>query len=45
MYNVEEYKKNNLVLEPWFEKMDEKVRFAMDKNLGECFYIKAKKIK
>ena len=45
MYNEEEYKKNNLVLEPWFEKMDEKVRFAMDKNLGECFYIKAKKIK
>lgn len=45
MYNIEEYKKNNLVLEPWFAVMDEKIKLALYKNLGEWFFIKAKKSK
>lgn len=44
MYNVENYKKNKLVLEPWFESMSDKMKFAINKHLGYSWYIKAKKV-
>lgn len=43
MYNVEEYKKGNYVLEPWFEAMPEQMRKAVKENLGWHWCIKCKK--
>ena len=43
MYNVEEYKKGNYVLEPWFAAMPEAVREAMREYLGWHLLVKAKK--
>lgn len=43
MYNVEEYKKGNYVLEPWFEAMPEAVREAVREYLGWHLLVKAKK--
>ena len=43
MYNVEEYKKGNYVLEPWFEAMPEPVREAVREYLGWHLLVKAKK--
>jgi SAM-dependent methyltransferase len=43
MYNVEEYKKGNYVLEPWFEAMPEAVREAVCEYLGWHLLVKAKK--
>lgn len=34
MYNVDEYKKGNYVLEPWFASMNEKMKNAIKKKLG-----------
>ena len=44
MYNVEEYKKRNYVLEPWFAAMPEAVREAVREYLGWHLLVKAKKI-
>lgn len=44
MYNVEEYKKGNYVLEPWFEAMPEDVRDAIKKYLGWHLLVKAKRL-
>lgn len=44
MYNVEEYKKGNYVLEPWFEAMPEAVRNAVKEYLGWHLLVKAKKV-
>tara|TARA_B100001989_G_C24449213_1_gene418058 strand:- start:616 stop:882 length:267 start_codon:yes stop_codon:yes gene_type:complete len=43
MYNVEEYKKGNYVLEPWFEAMSVTMRQAVKENLGWHWCIKCKK--
>lgn len=43
MYNVEEYKKGNYVLEPWFEAMSEDVRDAVREYLGWHLLVKAKR--
>lgn len=43
MYNIEEYKKGNYVLEPWFASMPEAVRDAVDEYLGWHYLVKAKK--
>jgi SAM-dependent methyltransferase len=43
MYNIEEYKKGNYVLEPWFEAMPEEVREAVREYLGWHYLVKAKK--
>jgi len=43
MYNVEEYKKGNYVLEPWFEAMPEDVRDAVREYLGWHLLVKAKR--
>jgi SAM-dependent methyltransferase len=44
MYNVEEYKKGNYALEPWFHHMPEDVRSAVKEYLGWHLLVKAKKI-
>ena len=44
MYNVEQYRKKELVLEPWFAAMPEEMRQAVHSNLGKYFYVKAKKV-
>jgi hypothetical protein len=44
MYNVEEYKKGNYVLEPWFEAMTDAVREAVSEYLGWHLLIKAKRL-
>jgi cyclopropane fatty-acyl-phospholipid synthase-like methyltransferase len=44
MYNVQEYKKNNYVLEPWFEAMPKEMRDAIKEYLGWHLLIKARKI-
>jgi len=44
MYNVEQYRKKNLVLEPWFEAMPEGMRETIDRQLGKYFYVNAKKV-
>lgn len=44
MYNVEEYKKGNYVLEPWFEAMPEPVREAVREYLGWHLLVKATKL-
>ena len=43
MYNIEEYKKGNYVLEPWFEAMSVTMRQAVKENLGWHWCIKCKK--
>lgn len=43
MYNVEEYKKGNYVLEPWFAAMPEDIREAVREYLGWHLLVKAKK--
>lgn len=43
MYNVEEYKKGNYVLESWFEAMPEDVREAVREYLGWHLLVKAKR--
>ena len=43
MYNIEEYKKGNYVLEPWFEAMPEDVRDAVREYLGWHLLVKAKR--
>ena len=43
MYNVEEYKKGNYVLEPWFEAMSVTMQQAVKENLGWHWCIKCKK--
>jgi len=43
MYNVDEYKKGNYVLEPWFESMTEEVREAVREYLGWHLLVKATK--
>jgi 2-polyprenyl-3-methyl-5-hydroxy-6-metoxy-1,4-benzoquinol methylase len=44
MYNVDEYKKGNYVLEPWFEAMSEFHRQAVREYLGWHLLAKVKKI-
>lgn len=44
MYNIDEYKKGNYVLEPWFETMPEEVREAVREYLGWHLLVKAKRI-
>ena len=44
MYNVEEYKKGNYVLEPWFEAMSDAHRQAVREYLGWHLLVKARKI-
>jgi len=44
MYNVEEYKKGNYVLEPWFDSMTEEHRQALKEYLGWHLLVKSKKI-
>ena len=43
MYNVEEYKKGNYVLEPWFEAMTDAHRQAVREYLGWHLLVKARK--
>ena len=45
MYNLELYKNNQLVLEPWFDCMPDEIKKSLYKNLGEMLYVKAKKAK
>jgi SAM-dependent methyltransferase len=44
MYNVDEYKQGNYVLEPWFEAMTEAHRQAVREYLGWHLLVKARKI-
>ena len=44
MYNVEEYKKGNYVLEPWFAAMSEEMRDAVKEYLGWHMMVKARKL-
>ena len=44
MYNVDEYKKGNYVLEPWFEAMTDAHRQAIREYLGWHLLINARKI-
>ena len=44
MYNVEEYKKGNFVLEPWFAAMPDLMREAVREYLGWHLLVKARKI-
>jgi len=44
MYNVEEYKKGNYVLEPWFAAMSEEMRDAVNEYLGWHMMVKASKL-
>lgn len=44
MYNVEEYKKGNYVLEPWFEAMTDAHRQAVREYLGWHLLVKARKL-
>lgn len=44
MYNVDEYKNGNYVLEPWFEAMTESHRQAVREYLGWHLLVKARKI-
>jgi len=44
MYNVEEYKKGNYVLEPWFDAMSDSHRQAVREYLGWHLLVKARKI-
>lgn len=44
MYNVEEYKKGNYYLEPWFESMTEAHRQAVREYLGWHLLVKARKV-
>lgn len=44
MYNIEEYKKGNYVLEPWFEAMSDDMKDAVREYLGWHLLVKAKKI-
>lgn len=41
MYNVAEYRKKNIVLEPWFLAMPEPVRQAVDQQLGKYYMVRA----
>jgi SAM-dependent methyltransferase len=41
MYNVEEYRRGNYVLEPWFEAMPDTVKAAVKKYLGWHLCVKA----
>jgi len=43
MYNVEEYKKGNYVLEPWFAAMSKEMREAIEEHLGWHLLVKAKR--
>jgi len=43
MYNITEYKKQNLVLEPWFAAMPEDIRAAIKEYLGWHLLVKAVK--
>lgn len=43
MYNVEEYKKGNYMLEPWFEAMTDAHRQAVREYLGWHLLVKARK--
>lgn len=43
MYNVAEYRKGNLVLEPWFDCMPHDLRHAVDQYLGKYFLVRATK--
>ena len=43
MYNVEEYRKGNYVLEPWFEAMSDLHRQAVREYLGWHLLVKAKR--
>ena len=44
MYNIEEYKKGNYVLEPWFAAMSEEMREAVNEYLGWHMMVKARKV-
>jgi len=44
MYNIEEYKKGNYVLEPWFAAMSEEMRDAVKEYLGWHMMVKARKL-
>lgn len=44
MYNVEEYKRGNFVMEPWFEAMPEVMRQAVKEYLGWHLLVKAKRL-
>ena len=44
MYNVEEYKKGNYVLEPWFDSMTDAHRQAVREYLGWHLLVKARKL-
>ena len=44
MYNVDEYKKGNYVLEPWFESMSDDVRDAVREYLGWHLLVKATRL-
>ena len=44
MYNVEEYKKGNYVLEPWFAAMSEEMRDAVKEYLGWHMMVTARKL-
>jgi len=44
MYNVEEYKQGNYVLEPWFESMSTEVKDAVREYLGWHLLVKVKRL-
>ena len=44
MYNIDEYKKGNYVLEPWFEAMNDEMQDAVKEYLGWHLLVKAKKL-
>ena len=44
MYNVEEYKKGNYVLEPWFDSMTDAHRQAVREYLGWHLLVKARRL-
>jgi len=44
MYNVDSYRKKELVLEPWFDCMPAAMRQAIDTHYGKYYYVKARKV-
>lgn len=44
MYNIEEYKKGNYVVEPWFEAMNDEMQDAVREYLGWHLLVKAKRL-